>query len=219
MKKGVVTVLGIATIFLAAGYSSQDSKESRAKPSVNFYGVLKDTSGSTYKVKNITIGRMYSHIPFYAIPSDKKANPSDHTTLIDLSEEYQIRQSVPFDASVSEFNNRDYVKIEIITKDKKKTKHKYLVEKGRRIFCEEDNESGAKEKELTFRALDTLTIHGYEKREDKEKATSLNLTTTALIIDELEDLSKKLPEKDKGIKNKILNLISDLRHSIRSVFS
>ena len=217
MKKGVV-ILSLAIMVLGANYSSQESKESWPKPKINFYGILKDiTVAEKYKVENVTISRMYSRIPVYAVPKDPNANPSDHTTYIDLDEEYQIKQSLPHDSSVIRFKNRDYVKIEVISKGTKKHTRHYLVEKSRKIYCEEMSEAGPKEKELNFKALDTLTILGYKKHATKNKKESeLDVSTTKEIIKELEAEADKVAEK--GVKNKIKKLAKNLKQVVKDTF-
>lgn len=233
MKRGKVLLASLAFIF-CVNFSTQQSEESKVKPTVNFYGTIRDTSGAEYNVDNITISGLYKRIPVYAVPAKATDNPQDNKTLIDLDEEYQIKQMIPHDASVVTFNNRQYVKIEVISRDKEKTKRNYIVEKTRKIYCNEKCDAGPKEKEFSFTALDILTIDGYksqeeEKSDEKKNDQSLTLTTTRKLIEELEEVSQQIPtdkqsfeaneKKIKGLKNKMLSLLDQLKKTIQALFS
>lgn len=149
------------TFLLCANFGSDDtSVEGREKPKINFYGKLTDTSGNSFKVENITISGMYKQIPVYQKPDDKNTDPSINITRIDFTEIDTIR--VPHPKTVLTFNNRAYIELEISSKDPKKTKQTYIIERSKRVICDQINSAGPIEKDLAFQAVDTLSITGHK---------------------------------------------------------
>lgn len=153
-------------ISLCANFATQESEEGKEKPKVNFEGILLDNSGQSYTVENITIGGIYKSIPVYSQPAQNNQDPLQNTTFLDLAETSEIR-TVDTPAADLVYLGRPYVKIEVISKDSKKTTFSYLVETSRKIMCDIRNDAGPLEKQIAFPALKTLTITDHKARVEK----------------------------------------------------
>lgn len=132
------------------------------KPAINFKGKLQDTNGDTYVVENITISGMYKQIPMYKKPNKVTLKPTDNVTRIDLSE---INLILVPDKKTLTFDGRDYVELEITYKDPTKTKENFIIEKYKRVWCDQVNAAGPIEKDLAFSAVETLSIESYKMSE------------------------------------------------------
>lgn len=197
----------IASCVLFINWSAQETIAGGNKPSINFYGILKTHQGKTYNVENITIDHILKQIPLYEMPSlealaaatphdDEKngatndshpgtrlaTNPvSGIITKIDLSETSEMR--VPQPEKIYYFQRKkgyrtlEFVEIEIISADKERTKHTYLIDADRKVYCDEANPAGPIGKEVPVQSIQSLEIEGYHfrdtiKREDNTlKAT------------------------------------------------
>jgi hypothetical protein len=168
MYKVVRPLLAIATFLLCANFGVQDeSVTGREKPRINFYGTLTDTAGKKYKVESITISGMYKQVPVYQKPKNKETDPSINITRIDFAEVHSIH--VPHPNVLLIYNNRQYVEITIASKDITKTKDTYIIERSKRVICDQINTAGPIEKDLSFQAVDKLVFEGHKplKQEDK----------------------------------------------------
>ncbi len=141
------------------------------KPTINFKGKLQDTNGDTYLVENITISGLYKQIPMYKKPNKITLKPTDNITRIDLSEISLI--SVPEKTAVM-FDGRDYIELEITFRDPTKTKERFIIEKHKRIWCDQVNAAGPIEKDLAFNAIETVTIESYKMSELAQKDQNKN---------------------------------------------
>ena len=73
----------------------------------------------------------------------------------------------------------EYIEIEVISNDTKKTKSRYIIETSRKLICDQINEAGPIEKDVPLQAIKLLSINGYhfaeenkqEKKKTREKAT------------------------------------------------
>ncbi len=156
--------MSIIALGLAAQFSQQQSGEGKDKPKINFSGTLVDQTGHSYQVENITLSGMYRSIPFYKKPRKASTSPETNTTRIDLKETSEIRVPYRDDAPIiSNFKNRDYIEVEVILNDQ--TKNGYIIERSRKIFCDEMTAAGPVEKEISFEALDKISITGHKERE------------------------------------------------------
>lgn len=174
MQKHFYSLFIVGVILLCANFSSQDSTIAGGeKPPINFYGKLTDSTGQTYDVENITISNMYRQVPVYKEPNDKNIDPSINITRLDFAEIYSI--TVPHQNEVLTFNNRQYITLEVTSSDSQKTKQTYIIERSKRVICDEVNTAGAIEKDLAFQAVDTLVFAGH-----KESKTETSQTTSAI---------------------------------------
>jgi hypothetical protein len=161
MQKSIkVSLIGIIFLLCANFGTDDTSIAGREKPRINFYGTLTDTSGRKYNVENITISGMYKQIPFYQKPTSKEIDPHINITRLDFAEVYSI--SVPHPNTLLNFNNHEYIEIEITSKDPKHTKETYIIEKSKRVICDQVNNAGPIEKELAFQAVDVLIFEGHK---------------------------------------------------------
>lgn len=149
-----------ASLLLVHFGNNDESITGREKPKINFYGKLTDTSGKTYSVENITISGMYKQVPLYQKPTDKHKDPTVNITRIDFAEIYSIR--VPFPETILTYNNRQYIELEITSADLKHTKDTYIIEKTKRLICDQINTAGPIEKDLAFEAVDILIFEGHK---------------------------------------------------------
>lgn len=162
MKKQYASPLfALGTFILCANFGSQDTSiAGHEKPKINFYGTLTDTSGDHFEVENITISGLYKQIPFYAKPLHQKIDPSINITRLDLNEIEMIE--IPHPETLLTFNGRHYIEVIITSADQKKTTQRYIIEKTKRVMCDQTNGAGAIEKDLSFQAVDKMTIKGHK---------------------------------------------------------
>jgi len=183
MYKAVRPLLAIGVFIVCAHFGSQDeSIEGREKPHINFYGTLTDTTGQQYNVENLTISGMYKQIPVYQKPDNKTINPSINTTRIDFTEVSSIQ--VPRPNTFLTYNNRQYIEIIITSRDMKGTKDSYIIERSKRVICDQVNTAGPIEKDLSFQAVDNVVFKGHKVQEPKgeEQATEKSLSPIKNII-------------------------------------
>ena len=165
MKQWYRLSLALAGFMVLGNFSTQDNSiAGREKPHINFYGTLVDTEGQQYNVENITISGIYKQIPFYKKPADKSINPTIHITRIDFAETKKI--SVPHPQDILIFDNRSYIEVTITTSDGKVMP--YIIEKSKRLMCDEISKAGGIEKDLSFQALQSIEFHGHKTPEPKD---------------------------------------------------
>ena len=176
--------MGLATfsLLVLANFSSQDSSgPTGSKPTVNIYGSITDTSDKTFEAENITLERMYKHIPVYqVVPKDatEKYDPTVNITRLDLSEIAKIT----FDPHqrAQKYNNREYHVMNVYLKGTT-TVHEYLIESDKKLICDEVNSAAPIEKEIKCKALKEISIKGFKPAQEllkspveKTKTASLN---------------------------------------------
>lgn len=157
-----VSLLGLAQ------FTAQRSADGKEKPKVNFYGTLVDQSGNTYAIENITISGMYSQIPVYVKPRRAGSNPDLNKRFIDLEETAEIR--VPYEGDsprLYRYKDREFIEIEVVSNDTRRTTKNYIVERTRKLFADEQNQAGPLEMQLGIEAIDVLTIQGHKEPEKK----------------------------------------------------
>lgn len=187
----------IASTLLFINWSQQETIAGGTKPSINFYGKLTTLQGNQYSIENITIDHLYKQIPLYEAPNqealgqaeaqEKNEQNGDHCkglrltnnpvsgiiTKIDLSETSEIR--VPNPDKTYYFQRKkgyrclEFIEIEIISADKEKTKHTYLIDAERKMYCDEVNPAGPIEKEVPMQAIKSLQVEGYHFRDTLKK--------------------------------------------------
>ncbi len=170
----ILYIVGCSLIII--NWSSEEtSEEGRVKQRVNFSGIITTQAGKQLKVENIAIGRTYKQIKFYELPEQQtdlvlSKNPVDGIiSQIDLSEIKEMR--IPHPDQIWTYQQKpgsrpvEYIEIEVISNDTKRTKHNYLIDMKRDITCDEMNDAGPIEKKAPFNALKSLIITGYEDRD------------------------------------------------------
>ena len=194
MKQYARLSLAAIAFVLLPHFSSQDNTvNGGAKPAVNFYGNVTDLR-ETFKAQNITLDRLYKAIPVYqqppltttkAIPASSKNlenttltsedhqknnpthtrsyDPSDNITRLDLSEISKI--TISPSQTPQKFGNREYIVIEVISKDSEKSKNAYMIEADKRLFFDQINSAGPIEKEIKLRSIIEITVDGYKQQE------------------------------------------------------
>lgn len=218
-------IITMSVLLLCAQFTSQKtSTDGREKPSLNVYGILTDTTNHTCNIENITIAGRFNDIAVYQKPLSPDVNPDINTTKINLCD---ISEIIVGPAKVEQFNKRDYIEITIISNDKRKTKNVYIIEKLKKLFCDEVNEAGPIEKELSLLAIKRLQINGCKKQEDQkctprqcsytidQQMLDIHLTTTQKLINEIKTTAEELPE-ETSLKNQILQLLDDLKTSFKN---
>lgn len=228
----------VSAFLICTHFSSQKtSTDGREKPSVNVWGLLTDTTNHSYKVENITIAGRFNDIAVYQKPIRPDINPDINTTRLNLCEISEIRIDSP---AVLQFNKRDYVEIKVISNDNRKTQNTYIIEKLKKVFCDEVNSAGPIEKELSFLAVNRIQIYGCKKREDEicrsrpndqrvqnpqmvvdQQVLDLTVTKTKSLIQELENAAGQLPNdaQEGTVKSQILQLLDDLKNSFKNWFA
>lgn len=94
---------------------------------------------------------------------DRSYDPSDNITRLDLSEISTI--TVSPNQKTQKFGNREYIVIEVISKDIEKSKNAYMIEADKRLFFDQINSAGPIEKEIKLRSIVEITIEGYKQQE------------------------------------------------------
>lgn len=233
MKHGIGRIgIVISALLLCAQFSSQQSSlGTPEKPAINISGTLitDGVDGNPHEVENITISGRYENIPVYEKPSSEDVNPDINTTRLDLRQISEIR---PVSVEILKFNNRDYVEIEIVSNDAKKTKNTYIIERVKRVQCDEVNAAGPIEKEVSFLAIKNLIIKGSRPRQEaicehmqyaeKNIVLDSTITQTKNLVNQLEDTTKQLhadDPKESAIKSQLLHLIHEVKQALKSWFA
>ena len=200
MKRISLVIIPCILVFLPAWRSGEPSIQGGGKHRVNFYGKLKTRhTKKTIPVDNISIERKYNQIRVKEKPdkhpkpipvTNKKGEKTNKreikldfdpnaelaTTKLDLSEIDRI--SVPKPDVIwsyqkeAHYGKRKFIEIVVISKGKRKTKARYLIERKARLCWYEINEAGAQEKVVQLPALDYVTIEGYAFREPQKQQTA-----------------------------------------------
>ncbi len=226
----IKVTLVISSFLLFTQFSSQTSVDGKEKPSLNVYGLLTDTSNHSYRVENVTIAGRFSDIAVYQKPISPDLNPDINTTKLDLCEISEIRIEAP---KVVQFNKRDYIEITVISNDTRKTQNRYIIEKLKKLFCDEVNEAGPIEKELSFLAVQRLQIQGCKKQEEEsrvyklqpqsidQKTIDYTITKTEALIKELQEKADQLPNdaNDGSLKSQMLQLLTELQATFKKWFA
>lgn len=195
-RSSIKPLIAIAACILCINWSSQETIAGKVKPHINFYGKLNTHQGKTYTIENITIDHLLKQVPLYEVPSKQTTPPESESakttdgeqhagtrlasnptsgiiTKIDLSETSEIRVPRPettyYFQRKKGFRTLDFVEIEIISADKEKTKHTYLIETDRKVYCDEVNPAGPIEKEVPIQSIQSLGIEGYHFRDTIKK--------------------------------------------------
>ncbi|HBL98098.1 TPA: hypothetical protein DDZ86_00445 [Candidatus Dependentiae bacterium] len=219
MKPLFPCIFALTAFMLCANFGSNSSTEGRAKPRISFYGTLTPSDGTKYPVKNILIGGLYEHIPFFAIPATENSTPSNDTTYLDLDNIDSIRPAFTLAKdSLRTYKNRDYLEIVVTLKktsgkEPGSSERHFLVDASRKLFCDQVTIAGDLEKEILFEAVQELTVLGFRPGEknkgstdtkDKSAAKEALCTETKKNLAELEAESKGLfPDLIKKIKESV----------------
>lgn len=160
MKKYVSVALSISSFVLLCQFSQQPSVRGREKPAVNIEATIIDRNGEKYDVEHLTIKGRFHRIPMYKKPPSPKMTPS-HTFEIDLEEEREI--VVPYEGDkprTYKFGNREFIEIDVVSKDSQQTKNSYIIEKAAHIESDIMAESGPKRNYTTFNTIDKIIVKG-----------------------------------------------------------
>lgn len=210
MRKGHTTLAWSVialTLFVNWGTPESSIDSTRRHP-INFKGLLTTHDGRAIRVENIAIGGMYKDIAVYDMPAKSNAEmfgpkESDSAlspqtvrykltedphkgiiTKIDLAEVSEI--VVPHAKTMWVFKRKngyrplEFIEIEIISNDAKKTKNNYLVETSRKITCDQTNEAGPISKIIPFETISSLVLHGYsftQPRTNNKNTTDVQQTS------------------------------------------
>lgn len=200
MKKQLflfVTLIGTLCINWRA---PETTLEGNFKQTVNFYGKLTTYQAKEYRVDNISFNRKYKQIPMYDKPlkhpkpilnakTNQKeitlnVNPKNNfiTSKIDLNEVSEIHVPKPNITWVYQKEGKqrrlEYIEITVISKNKKKTKNSYLVDRKTKVRCNEVNSAGPVEKIVPIPAINRLIIEGYSLRDNMDNKSQKNKTPT-----------------------------------------
>lgn len=196
MKRLLFLLVTLISIVCINWRTAETTIEGNLKQTVNFYGRLITHQGKEYKVDNISISGKYKQIAMYDKPRQYpkptlnpttnqreivlKLNPKNNfiTSKIDLSEIGEIRVPKPNIIWVYQREGRgrrlEYIEITIISKNKKKTKNSYLLERTTKVRCDEVNVAGPVEKIVPLSAINKLIIEGYSLRDNIDTKSQNN---------------------------------------------
>ncbi len=219
MKQFFHYILALAAFALCTNFGNNTSTEGRAKPRISFYGTLTPPDGTKYAVKNILIGGLYEHIPFFGIPTSENTAPSSDTTYLDLDDITTLKPAYPaVKDSMRKYKGRDYIEVVVnlkktTEKDNASAERHFLIDASRKLFCDQVTVAGDLEKELVFEAIHEVTILGFRqgekssgKGETKEKSAAKEAlcTETKKDLEQLEVESKGLfPDLIKKVKESV----------------
>jgi hypothetical protein len=168
MNRTAQGIFCLVSFVMLANFSSQNSVDGHQKNKINFCGTLTDIQGNTLDIDNISIAGSYDRIPVYQKPTNPDTKPDINTTRIDLQEVAAIKLPSP-EPVISKFKNREYIDIVIVSNDAQRTEKQYIIDLNRKILCDELNDAGPIEKEISFQALGNLEINGYTYRDPENK--------------------------------------------------
>lgn len=185
-------ILCVLSIFLLQFSLQDESVTGRDKPKINIYGTIVDRLGREFNAENITVGGAYKQIIMYLEPAATDTMPS-HKVRIDLAEECKISIPLTMDNKpiISKFKNKDYITVDVISKDQK-TRGRYIVPRHTRVYFDQvvhgsacvrqtsesagiKNNCPAREHETTFEELKEIIIKGYKERDDKKTIKRVSL--------------------------------------------
>jgi hypothetical protein len=111
---------------------------------------------------------------------NRNYDPSDNITRLDLSEISKI--TISPNQKIQKFGNREYILIEVTSKDTNQSKNSYIIEADKRLFFDQINSAGPIEKEIKLRSIIEIEIDGYKQQEPDpitlDKKTSKTIQTT-----------------------------------------
>ena len=200
MKKLFFLFVTLISILCINWRSPETTVEGNFKQTVNFYGKLITHQAKEYRVDNISINRKYKQIPMYDNPrkhpklilnakTNQKeiilnVNPKNNfiTSKIDLNEVSEIHVPKPNITWTYQKEGKkrrlEYIEITVISKNKKKTKNSYLVDRKTKLRCNEINSAGPVEKIVPISAINRLIIGGYSLRDNMDTKSQKNKTYT-----------------------------------------
>ena len=241
---GMRLLIGAFALVLLANLTSQpgSTNSDAHKNKMNFYGMLTLSNVSTtptaqqqtntqIKVDNISIGRMYEHIPVYGKPKNPEDKPDIVTSYLNLGEIASIEPVRVNDRPViDKFAGRDYIEIIIrlnsTAQGEPNPEQHYIVERNRKVYCDQLSDGNPIKNELQFEGIAKLEILGYKQRDaDKEVqcVSSSALSGSQEIMKEIEatsaDLQKAEPGQMEQLMTKLNNLVKRLKDSLYSIFS
>lgn len=232
-------LISCIALILLVNLSSQPSSNSgdSQKNKMNFYGtvILNNASttvqGTTQEqnklpIENISIGRMYQHIPVNFIPKDPDAKPVNiaYLDLVEIAAIEPVQKEGR--AVIDKFAGREYIEIKVASNDTAHTEQSYIIERNRKIFCDQVNEAGPIKSEFQFEGIAKLEIHGYKQRDENKEVQCVSSTALAgsqEIMKEIEETSSTMQKAEQGqieqLMTKLNNLIKQLKDSLYSIFS
>ena len=238
-KQTLLPLIILSLTFFCNWNGSVIGEGSSDDAGIIFYGTLEDHY-RTGHVEGILIGGKYEAIPVYQTLSkedrkkDKKVDPKQNKTLIDLKEVHSIALRHPESPTKSEIDvdGRKYVEI-VVTSTTKNKKH-YLIESFRKVKCKEEDKSiddaGLKntnyeERELNFIHIKKLIIKGWRSENDISKTSADDKAevkkNTASLLDQIEDNINKLPQDNPSlllqVKETLLALLKSLRAQLQKI--
>ena len=135
---------------------------------------------------------------------DRSYDPSDNITRLDLSEISKI--TISPNQKNQKFGNREYIVIEVISKDTEKSKNAYMIEADKRLFFDQINSAGPIEKEIKLRSIVEITIDGYKQQEPDPLTTQKKVTKPV-------QAAQAGPSKAKRLFSYVKNAFSLKRNS------
>lgn len=91
---------------------------------------------------------------------------------IDLAEVSELRVPHPNETWTYQkekgYRKAEYLEIIVVSKDTKKTKTRYLIEKRKKVYCDRIIAAGPEEQEVPLEAIKSLKIKGYKDRKLEE---------------------------------------------------
>ncbi len=150
--------------------SEESIDRAQGQQKIDIYGRLTDRQGYSFAFNNLSIGGAIERIPFYQKPACPTDNARLNERTLNLTEIRQIQTVSQKNAcnvkEIHTFNNRSYIELIINLVDG--TKHNYIIESSRRIFCNEIKPSDPQaipiEAKISFQTVDKLVIQGYRGR-------------------------------------------------------
>lgn len=180
MKHLVKIVICLGYIIVCANFSMQESTDISDKQPYDIYGELIDRKGRRFHFNNLSISGAVANIPFYEKPACETDNPELNQASLDLIDIYEIKPVAQGDGAgcmiqeVSTFNRRHYVELLVTRADSQRTQQTYLLEDTKKIFCHQVESSTVTKRQISFRAIQKITIHGYKARTLSSKCNHVN---------------------------------------------
>ncbi len=220
MKKLLHLFICILNILWLANWGTQQTTiDGNNKQRVNFYGTLYTYQGSKpLEIDNISVGFKYRQIPVYEKPAQhaqaipvsgsgtftikeiklaEEPRLSLVTTKIDLNEVAEIRVPHPYTMWTYQkqkgYRKTEYIEIEVISKNEKRTKAHYLLERKIKVYCDGINSAGPVEKEVPLPAIKKLEIKGYKLRNMTQKEKECPVCPTPPTKQSKELITQKVP--------------------------
>lgn len=227
MKQYISYLYAVSALILCSNFGSNTSESGPKKPSLCFYGTVTFENNEKIPVKNILFGGIFERIPFFGVPSVDTIEPTVNTTFLALDNILSIKPSFEKASDgVKRYKNREYITVTVTLKGSEKglstlahepQEKQFLVEKNRKISCDQTITGGDIEKEFTIEAIKEISILGLRQGERKSTPQDSPKEPSAAKEALCAQTKKDLQQLDSDSKGIFATMIQKIRNSVNYI--